>query len=209
LVGSGRATAPPASVAEVKRPRATRAEILAATASIIVERGYKACTMREIAGRINVKAGSLYYHFPSKEQIVEEILTSGIEELHEYVRKAIDEVPPEAPFPSKLEAAVSAHLSCMIQSDKKLMQVYEHLPPAVKRKGRRVREKYAKLWLDLFADGVRRNEVDPYVSLKLLVPYLLGGLNGVPDWLRSSGSSSKDVASLATSVFLHGVGRPR
>ncbi len=186
-----------------------RAEILVAAASIIVEHGYKGCTMREIAGRINVKAGSLYYHFPSKEQIVEEILTSGIEELHEYVRNAIDEVPEETPFPSRLKAAVSAHLSCMFQSDKKLMQVYEHLPPAMKRKGRRVREKYAKLWLDLFADGVRRNEVDPYVNLKLLVPYFLGGLNRVPDWLRSIGSGSEDVADLATSVLLYGVGRRR
>ena len=85
------------------------------------------------------------------------------------------------------------------------MQVYDHLPPILKRKSRKMREKYAKLWYDLFSDGVWRNEADANVNLKILVPYYLGGLNRVPEWLRASGCTSDDVAVLATDVLLKGI----
>lgn len=183
----------------------TRTEILEAAASIIVESGYEGCTMRAVASRVNMKAGSLYYHFPSKEDIVGEILNLGLENLIEYMQAELGKVPPDAPFEVKIRTATAAHIYCMVGTSQKYMQVYDHLPPILKRKSRKMREKYAKLWYDLFADGVWRNEVDANVNLKILVPYFLGGINRVPEWLRASGCSSDEVATLATDTLLKGI----
>lgn len=183
----------------------TRIGILDAAASIIVEQGYEACTMRAVAARVNIKAGSLYYHFASKEVLMEEIINLGIQQLFDRVTEAVGKVASDAPFMRKLEAAVATHLDGLVGEDRKL-QVHEHFPPALKRRSRRIREKYAKLWVQLFAEGVARKEIDADIDLEALALYFLGSLNRVPVWLKSSGRTSGAIADLATRVLMRGVG---
>ena len=54
-------------VTKVTKADISRERVLAAAAKIFVERGYAGTTMRAIADDVGLKAGSLYYHFPSKE----------------------------------------------------------------------------------------------------------------------------------------------
>jgi AcrR family transcriptional regulator len=180
-------------------------EILNAGARLIVERGYEAFTMRAVASLVNVKAGSIYYHFASKDEIVEEILNTGIARLLDYVQRVLGELPSEAPLETRLKAAVMAHVSCMVGLHRDLMQIYEHLPPVMKRRSRKMREKYALIWYDMLADGSRRGELDNAVELHLLVPFFLGALNRIPEWLRTAGATAEDIAALATRVLLQGV----
>lgn len=51
-----------------------RAEILEAAKSVFAERGVKASTVRDIGTRAEIQSGSLYYHFSSKIDMVDEIL---------------------------------------------------------------------------------------------------------------------------------------
>lgn len=189
----------------MKASNSTRMEILNAGARLIVERGYEAFTMRAVASLVNVKAGSIYYHFASKNEIVKEILNTGIARLLDYVQRVLGELPSDAPLETRLKAAVMAHVSCMVGLHRDLMQIYEHLPPVMKRSSRKMREKYARLWYDLLADGARRGELDNAVELHLLVPFFLGALNRIPEWLRTTGATAEDIAVLATRLLLQGV----
>lgn len=195
--------------ADIAKPSPMRGEILDAAAEIIVRQGYDACTMRAVAALVDMKAGSLYYHFKSKDEIVEEILNQGIETLFGIVEETIRTVPQDAPFAERIEAAVRAHISSMVGKDRKYMHVYEHLPPIIKRRSRKMREKYAHLWHELFAGGIASGDVDAGIDLGVLVPYFLGGLNRVPEWIRASGASSEAVAALATATVLQGIVRRR
>lgn len=186
-----------------------RDEILDAAAEIIVREGYDACTMRAVAALVDMKAGSLYYHFKSKDEIVEEILNQGIETLYARVSGTIRGLPKEAPFAQRLSAAVEVHITSLIGKDQRYMHVYEHLPLVIRRRSRKMREKYAQLWHDLFADGVASGEADAAHDLRLLVPYFLGGLNRVPEWSRTSGASSEQIAGLAVATLLDGIGARR
>lgn len=184
-----------------------RMEILDAAAEIIVHHGYEACTMRAVAAMVHMKAGSLYYHFKSKDEIVEEILNRGIETLFDLVEASIQNVPKDAPFLDKLEAAIGAHLSSLVGKDRTYMHVYEHLPPIIKRRSRKMREKYAQLWRDLFQAGIASGDLDPDLDVKLFVPYFLGGLNRVPEWIHASGSTSEVITDLATNILVRGIFR--
>ena len=197
------------AVAEAAKPSPMRGEILDAAAEIIVRKGYDACTMRAVAALVDMKAGSLYYHFKSKDEIVEEILNQGIETLYARVAETIRGLPKNAPFADRLSAAVGVHISSLVGKDQKYMHVYEHLPPIIKRRSRKMRETYAQLWHDLLAGGVASGEVDAGIDLRLLVPYFLGGLNRVPEWMRASGASSEQVAALAITAVLNGIGTRR
>jgi AcrR family transcriptional regulator len=48
----------------------TDARIRAAATELFYERGYHATTVRDIAGLVGIKAGSLYNHFPGKQDIL-------------------------------------------------------------------------------------------------------------------------------------------
>jgi AcrR family transcriptional regulator len=183
-----------------------RDEILDAAAEIIVREGYDACTMRAVAALVDMQAGSLYYHFKSKDEIVEEILNQGIETLYARVAETIRGQPKEASFAQRLSAAVQVHIASLVGKDQKYMHVYEHLPLVIRRRSRKMREKYTQLWHDLFAGGVASGEADGGHDLGLLVPYFLGGLNRVPEWSRVSGASSEQIAGLAVATLLDGIG---
>ncbi|WP_312846076.1 TetR/AcrR family transcriptional regulator [Streptomyces sp. WAC05374] len=58
-----------------------RAELLATAAEVFAAHGYNATTVRRIADEAGMLAGSLYYHFDSKESMVDEILSGFLDEL--------------------------------------------------------------------------------------------------------------------------------
>jgi len=51
-------------------PPSTEARIRDVATRLFYERGYHATSMRDIAGEVGVKAGSLYNHFPGKQDIL-------------------------------------------------------------------------------------------------------------------------------------------
>ncbi|CAM5687981.1 TetR/AcrR family transcriptional regulator OS=Streptomyces alboniger OX=132473 GN=CP975_30855 PE=4 SV=1 [Streptomyces alboniger] len=62
-------------------PRARRRELLDTAAEVFADQGYNATTVRKIADHAGMLAGSLYYHFDSKESMLEEILRTFLDEL--------------------------------------------------------------------------------------------------------------------------------
>ena len=60
---------------------ARRRELLDTAAEVFAAQGYNATTVRKIADAAGMLAGSLYYHFDSKESIVDEILSTFLDEL--------------------------------------------------------------------------------------------------------------------------------
>src|SRR5260370_6218491 len=64
------------------------AAILKAGEAVIVEKGYEAATMAEIAARSNTRIGSLYRFFPNKEVLANALIAH----YHEGVHNAFDEL---------------------------------------------------------------------------------------------------------------------
>ncbi|MDY7232188.1 TetR/AcrR family transcriptional regulator [Hyalangium rubrum] len=66
---------------EIKQERAarTRVEILEAAITLFARRGFLATTMAELAKAIRMTPGALYWHFPTKE----DLLLAAIEDLHQ------------------------------------------------------------------------------------------------------------------------------
>ena len=71
------------------KAEATRQQILLAAACLFREKGYKATTLRDVAEHAGMGAGSLYYHFDSKDAILREVLEVGIATIDEAVRLSL------------------------------------------------------------------------------------------------------------------------
>ncbi|KIF05711.1 gamma-butyrolactone-binding protein [Streptomyces sp. RSD-27] len=68
-------------MAEQARAIRTRQAILSAAAKIFDERGYQAATISEILAAAGVTKGALYFHFQSKEDLAQGVLTAQNEDL--------------------------------------------------------------------------------------------------------------------------------
>src|SRR5215468_5146288 len=66
-----------------------RAELLALAARMFAERGLRATTVRDIADAAGILSGSLYHHFDSKEQMVDEILQGFLDSLFGRYREIV------------------------------------------------------------------------------------------------------------------------
>ncbi len=69
---------------------ATRDRVLLEAARLFRHHGYAATTLRQVADAAGIKAGSIYYHFESKEQILGEVLDKGIQAVDAAVRQRVD-----------------------------------------------------------------------------------------------------------------------
>jgi AcrR family transcriptional regulator len=60
-----------------------------------------------------MKAGSVYYHFESKEQIISEVRDLGIEMVHQEVENAIQSAGPAAP--DLVRAGITGSLKALLE----------------------------------------------------------------------------------------------
>jgi AcrR family transcriptional regulator len=89
----------------IKQDRAvkTRQEILKSAITLFARRGILATTMAELARAIHMTPGALYWHFPTKE----DLLLAAIEELHQHFVRSFEPLLNEMtkwPAAKQLEA---------------------------------------------------------------------------------------------------------
>jgi len=75
----------------------TRTRILASALSLFVKKGYEATTLPEIAARLKMTKGAVYWHFESKEKL----LIALVDEMLQKFQRQLDEKMPweELSFP--------------------------------------------------------------------------------------------------------------
>ncbi|WP_051466089.1 TetR/AcrR family transcriptional regulator [Pseudofrankia saprophytica] len=73
----------------------TRGRILDAAVSLFGERGYAGTSVRDIAERLGLTKAALYYHFPSKETILDALLDPFVTELTRIVELIRGASPPQ------------------------------------------------------------------------------------------------------------------
>ncbi len=74
----------------------TRSRIQAIALDLFSEQGYDATSLREIAERLGVTKAALYYHFKSKEEIVESLTSDHVKRLDTLLDWAEGKEPTQA-----------------------------------------------------------------------------------------------------------------
>lgn len=67
----------------------TKKEIIKKIEELFYEKSFKEVSMQDIANAINMKKASLYYHFPSKEELILEVLESSFLKYEEFIKDLI------------------------------------------------------------------------------------------------------------------------
>jgi AcrR family transcriptional regulator len=80
-------------------PKGTRDRLVRAALELFTTQGYHASTTPEIAKKAGVAEGTIYRHFASKEQLLNEIYRAGLRLFVAIVKDS----PPALPAPERLE----------------------------------------------------------------------------------------------------------
>ncbi len=107
----------------VKDAKERRNEILDAAEVLFVSKGYDNTTMKDILEKVQIAKGTLYYHFKSKEDILDAMVERIEERMKEKVKRVINTKKPV------LTRVTDAILAMHVSSDIELAMLEEMHKP--------------------------------------------------------------------------------
>lgn len=193
-------------MARAKSRNGRRQQILEAAAAAFHEKGYEGTSIQDIADRVGMLKGSLYYYITSKEDLLDEILTAA----HDVAIELIDEVHAREGVDTAMqmiEWLVRRQLERNLEILPLASAFYteaRHLPAARRREIYKTRSAFEQLFCDLVEaaqkDGEARTDFPPMV----LTQVCLASLNSLQLWYDPSRSKfdAKTTSEAYASLLL-------
>jgi len=181
----------------------SRRLILDTAARLLRSGGYHQTTLREVAEAVGIRKASLYYHFASKEEIVEAVANDGVRFVHDAVSQALEDTA-DAPPRKRLEAAVAVHLTALHghgDYTSASIKAFSFGAIPAPESVRRVRRAYEEVWRGLIAEMQAAGVLSPERSAETLRYFLLGALNGSIDWQRPGRFDAAELAREFTALI--------
>lgn len=201
----------PAESRETKAAR-TRERLITAAASVLSTKGYAGTRLSDIAAEARMQAPAIYYHFPSREDLIQEVLVEGTIRLRDHVEQRLACCPDGTPAIDRIDVAIEAHLTGLMSGSgfaHAVIRNQSQLPKAMRSRQLVEERKYADTWRNLFemayAEGSLRDGVDPQLARLLII----GALNWATEWWSPARSSLDAVIETAQAMAHSGIAKTR
>jgi AcrR family transcriptional regulator len=194
------------------RGAVTTERLIVVAERLYADHGLDAVSLRQIAEAADIKAGSIYYHFGSKDEILGVVLDAGIEAVTSAVKSRIAALPPDASYRERIGAAIEGHLYGLLHHGdftSANIRNYGQIPLAAKNRHRLVRRSYAQYWDDLLSEAQAGGALRADASLAVMRLYLIGALNWTVEWYNPQRGSFKSFAAQISTIVFDGIGAPR
>ncbi|MEU6712687.1 TetR/AcrR family transcriptional regulator [Nonomuraea sp. NPDC046802] len=167
--------------APAKRQRATssgsaserRDHLVKLAAELFARKGFQATTVREIADEAGILSGSLYHHFDSKETIVDEVLSTFLDDLIARYRAALDTSADARTVLSEMVrigfGTLEPHRAAItvMQNDWNYLRQFERFNYLVQAE-----DEVEQIWVSQIkagqAAGLFRPDVDPKLTYRMI-----------------------------------------
>ncbi len=171
------------------------------------QRGYEATTVRDIADAMNIKAGSLYAHIETKEDLLWEILTAAADRFF----AAADPIVQADLLPlEKLKRLIAAHVKVITDSASSAAVYtteWRHLTEPRHGQFAARRDAYEELVRGLVREGIRAGEMAD-VDEKFATLLILSSMNWIYQWYRADGPMTpEEIARKLTEMLFKGLRR--
>jgi AcrR family transcriptional regulator len=187
----------------------TRERILLVAARRFRYSGFESTSLRDIAKDVGITAGSIYNHYDSKEQILDEVLRLGIANVADEVRARVAALPPTATWRERIETAIRQHLlGALHQGDftSANIRLWAFLPAEVKDRHRAVRHSYSEYWRGLFEGAQEAGELRRDLNLKVAELFVVGALNWTGEWYDPRRGSFEALCDELITIVFDGLG---
>jgi AcrR family transcriptional regulator len=190
--------------------QSTSERLLATAAHLFRTKGYAATTTREIASKLGLQKGSLYYHIEGKEDLLYRLCVDSLSRLHGAAQKAVDQ---EEGAPAKINALMLSHVTGMLADrDMHATMLIElrSLTGARRADVIRLRDQYEELIMGVISEGQREGTIRSDVDFKYLCLAMLNIMNWTIFWfdpIRELTAGS--LAEILATVYLQGIMRDK
>lgn len=184
-----------------------RDELLAAAEKLFCQRGYQATSVRDIAEALEIRAGSLYAHIESKEDLLWEILRAAADRFFAAVDPIVDS---DLVTVEKLKRAIAAHVRVITDSASAAaiyMNDWRHLSEPRRREFAERRDEYERIFRRLVHDAIREGLFGD-VDEKFATLMILSSINWIYQWYRPDGPMTpEEIARRITDLLFNGLRR--
>jgi len=182
--------------------RRRRDEVLQAAADLFFEKGYEATSTADIAERVGILRGSVYYYLDTKEALLFELLEgvfagflSALEEIQAQDGNALE----------KLRRVVGHHVryladnlvrTTLFLTESRSLSI-EHRAVVLEQE-----EEYRAALVDLIASGQREGTIRGDVRPEIVAMAIVGAANWVHRWYWSGGDATADEIARQFEIVL-------
>lgn len=184
-----------------------RGRITDAAAELFLRNGYAQTSLRDIAAAVGIKAGSIYYHFDSKESLLTDILARGITVMEVAFERASD-ATGDADGATRIRAHVRAHLSALFEHGPYTtnhVSAFHIAPSTVREAVIPDRDRYEQLWVELFDELIGKGEMSPAIAPGLSRLALFGAMNFAVEWFDPERGNLDELVEAIAAQFWSGV----
>ncbi len=188
-----------------------REEILSSAARIFYTKGYHATTIEDVASDVGMLKGSLYYYIKSKEDLLYELLVSGIEKGDRLIVQRIAGIDDPV---KKLRRALEAQIEYIISNQVRVGLFLHEFDSLSGRRQQRIRG-IMRHYQERFVEMVRQGQSEGVFAAGdpwLMVNAMLGMCNWIYRWYttdsRDPGGRSPDMATVQETfvgILMHGI----
>jgi AcrR family transcriptional regulator len=190
-----------------------RAEICRTAAQIFRDRGFDATSVSDVARALGLTKAGLYHYFDSKESLLFEIMSFGLDRVRDEVVIPVRAIrDPE----QRLRQLVVRHARITTRGQGAVAHLGDEiraLPPAARRQI----EHRMRIYFDLVRDTLSELRADGRlrdVDLTVATFSLIGMILWLPRWFRQDGrltqdQVAKDLATLALGALVRRRPKPK
>jgi AcrR family transcriptional regulator len=190
----------------------TRSRILDAAAHVLSIKGYAGLRLTDVAEKAELQAPAIYYYYPSRDDLIEEVMWVGIADMREHVTAVLDDLPSDVMPMDRLLAAVEAHLRHELEiSDYTTASIRNagQVPLKIRKRQIREEERYGEIWRRLINDIARSGELRDDLDLYVAQMLVFGALNWAVEWWDPRRGSLETIVANAQSFVRHGLAHAR
>lgn len=173
-------------------PPSRRQEILDLSAELFATRGFHNTSMQDIADVVQIQKASLYYYYKSKDDLLWEILRSGVQHMLEGSRRALEQAGDDPR--DQLRDLLRAHIENLVIKRHHVIVFLNERRALAKRRATRYLE-WREEYDDAFVQVVKRGQEAKLFREgppTVLVYGIIGMYNWMIQWYRPEGPLSVD-----------------
>jgi len=159
-------------------------------------RGFTQTTVRDIADEAGILSGSLYHHFSSKEEMLDEILRDFLGQLHD----RFTEIEKEGKDPKEVLDRLIAHSFSTIHEKPEAVALYQNEAHALSGQPGfeyidQLGKKVEKIWLRSLTAGQRSGTFRGDVDVNLTYRFIRDTVWSTVRWYRPRGKFRADAVA--------------
>ena len=194
--------------AMTRKSEQTRERLLDAAARVLRDKGYAGARLADIAESAEMHTPGVYYYFGSKDELVAEVLRTGVARAMAYVEERVAAVPAGRPALDRLRAAIEGHVLMALELGDYTsanIRIFGQLPDDIRRQHLAQQRAYGDLWRSLLEGARAAGELRPDLDRSVVRMLILGALNWTVEWYRPGALSATDVARHAATMICEGL----